>query len=237
VGSKPHLELQCVEFPGCEFACGAHSTGGLRPLLLALSQRPSAGMMTTVALHKRAFTRAAGVSPPWCAKTHLQGRYRKLAEDWRRRAGERHCNHGHPTTGADADTPPFPWRQELRLQSRSANHGGLTPPAPVLHECTPAGDLAFPLHNRCRSTGGLRPPLWYLVARAFVGNCDFCDTQTQLRQERRASARRGSQVGSKPHPELQCVEFPGCEFACGAHSTGGLRPPLLYCTNARLLGI
>jgi hypothetical protein len=126
-------------------------------------------MMTTVALHKRAFTRAAGVSPPWCAETRLQGRYRKPSEDCRRRVGECHCSHDHPTTGADADTPPFPWRQELRLQSRSPNHGGFTPPAPVLRECTPAGDLAFPLHNRCRSTGGLRPPLLALLQRPPAG--------------------------------------------------------------------
>jgi hypothetical protein len=40
-------------------------TGGLRPPLLALLQRPSAGITTIFAMHKRISTRAAGVSPPW----------------------------------------------------------------------------------------------------------------------------------------------------------------------------
>jgi hypothetical protein len=48
----------------------------------------------------------------------------------------------------------------------SANHGALRPPAFVLHECTPAGDLRFPLHARNLTTGGSRPPL--LAVDAFV---------------------------------------------------------------------
>ena len=48
----------------------------------------------------------------------------------------------------------------------SANHGGLTPPALVLHECASAGDLRFPLHARYLTMGGLRPP--FLVVHAFV---------------------------------------------------------------------
>jgi hypothetical protein len=39
------------------------------------------------------------VSPPWCAETHLQGRYRIHAPDRRRCADERHRNYGRPTTG------------------------------------------------------------------------------------------------------------------------------------------
>ena len=105
------------------------------------------------AMYTRTCAGAAGVSPPWCAKTHLQGRYGKHARDRRRYAGERHCNHGHPTTGADADTPPFPWRQELRLLSRSANHGGAegnTPPFPWKQELR--------LQSRSPNHGGLTPP-------------------------------------------------------------------------------
>jgi hypothetical protein len=41
------------------------ATGGLRPPLLALIQRPSTGRITILAMHKRTFARAAGVSPPW----------------------------------------------------------------------------------------------------------------------------------------------------------------------------
>jgi hypothetical protein len=44
------------------------TTGGLRPPLLSLVQRASAGRKTIFAVHKRTFTRAAGVSPPWQAK-------------------------------------------------------------------------------------------------------------------------------------------------------------------------
>jgi hypothetical protein len=43
VGCKPHLQQQCDEFPRFEFACGGYSTGGLRPPLLVLLQRPFAG--------------------------------------------------------------------------------------------------------------------------------------------------------------------------------------------------
>ena len=43
VGCKPHLQQQCDEFPRFDFACGGYSTGGLRPPLLVLLQRPFAG--------------------------------------------------------------------------------------------------------------------------------------------------------------------------------------------------
>jgi hypothetical protein len=58
-------------------------TGGLRPPLLALLQRPSAGRMTTFAVHKRTCTRAAGVSPPWCAKPSLRDKNQAPIGDWR----------------------------------------------------------------------------------------------------------------------------------------------------------
>jgi hypothetical protein len=50
---------------------------------------------------------------------------------------------------------PWPVCRRTSLQSRSRNHGGLTPPALVLlHECASAGDLRFPLHARNLTTGG-----------------------------------------------------------------------------------
>jgi len=55
-------------------------------------------------------------------------------------------------------------------------------------------------HRHCQRVtvihGGLRPPL--LVVPAFAGrrNCDFCDAQTHMHEERRVSARRG--CGSDP---------------------------------------
>jgi hypothetical protein len=106
--------------------------------------------------------RAAGVSPPWVAETHLQGRYRKHAGDCRRCAGERRCNRGRPTTGGDASRSCvarmcFCWRFAVSATRALPNHGGLTPPALVA--CSA---------SVCRQ------------------NCDFCDVRTQLRQERRA---------------------------------------------------
>jgi hypothetical protein len=65
VGCEPRLQRPCGEFPRFEFACGGSSTGGLRPPLLVLLQRPFAGRMTIFAVQKRTLTRAAGVSPPW----------------------------------------------------------------------------------------------------------------------------------------------------------------------------
>jgi hypothetical protein len=43
VGCKPHLQQQCDQFPRFDLACGGYSTGGLRPPLLVLLQRPFAG--------------------------------------------------------------------------------------------------------------------------------------------------------------------------------------------------
>jgi hypothetical protein len=101
------------------------------------------------------------VSPPWCAETHLQGRYRKHAGDCRRWAGGRYCNRGRREASV-----VFRVTGRWHCECASANHGGLTPPALVLHECVSAGDLRFPLHARYPTTGGLRPPL--LAVHAFV---------------------------------------------------------------------
>jgi hypothetical protein len=49
-------------------------TGGLRPPLLALVQRPSTGRTTIFAMHERTFTRAAGISPPWFGETNAARR-------------------------------------------------------------------------------------------------------------------------------------------------------------------
>jgi hypothetical protein len=61
--------------------------------------RMSAGEKTICAMHERTFTRAAGVSPPWDRKTHLQRRV--IFVEWLR----------------------------LPLHNRLPHHGGLTPPA------------------------------------------------------------------------------------------------------------
>jgi hypothetical protein len=69
--------------------------GGLRPPLLAVHafvHRESRHFADT---RSRLQTGAAGVSPPWCTETRLQGRYRKHAGNCRRWAGERYCNRGH----------------------------------------------------------------------------------------------------------------------------------------------
>jgi hypothetical protein len=144
------------------------TTGGSRPPLLAIVGRMRERLCivqkshilakATFAVHERSRiqTGAAGVSPPWCAETHLQGRYRKRAGDCRRWAGERHRNRGRR---GSVGSVPSDWAVALRMrfgEPRGANaprscctnaflleisvsatralpgHGGLTPPALVL---------------------------------------------------------------------------------------------------------
>jgi hypothetical protein len=76
------------------------SHGGLTPPAL-VAERTFVGEKTIFAMQERRFTRAAGVSPPWYRKTHLQRRV--IFVEWLR----------------------------LPLHNRLPHHGGLTPPALV----------------------------------------------------------------------------------------------------------
>jgi hypothetical protein len=137
------------------------TTGGLRPPLLVVHAFVHRKSRHFTGRDSCIQTGAAGVSPPWVAETHLQGRYRKRAGDCRRWAGERYCNRGRRES---VGCLPSDCAVTLRMRFRESR--GLTPPAFVLHESASAGDLRFPLHARYPTTGGLRPPL--LVVHAFV---------------------------------------------------------------------
>jgi hypothetical protein len=123
---------------------------------------------------------AAGVSPPWCAETHLQGRYRKSAGDCRRCAGERHRNDGRVTTGGDAPSSCVArmrvcWGFAVSAARALPNHGGLTPPA-LGSTCvcasrkSPCRRHTFAPANR---SGGRQPAVVYgnAFARAIPQTC------------------------------------------------------------------
>jgi hypothetical protein len=71
------------------------SHGGLTPPLLVVHAFVHRESRHFTGKRSRLQTGAAGVSPPWCTETHLQGRYRKHAGNRRRWAGGRYCNRGH----------------------------------------------------------------------------------------------------------------------------------------------
>jgi hypothetical protein len=114
------------------------------------------------------------VSPPWCAETRLQGRYRKHAGD-RRPVGERQCNRGRRASVASV-----PSHCAVALRTRFGESRGLTPPALVLHECVSAVDLRFPLYARYPTTGGLRPPLLALHAFVHSKSRHFIGTRSRI---------------------------------------------------------
>jgi hypothetical protein len=110
------------------------SHGGLTPPALG-AERTFAGEKTIFAMHERAFTRAAGVSPPWYRKTHLQRRV--IFVEWLR----------------------LPLHNRLRL------HGGLTPPALVAERTFVGEKTIFAMHERTSTrAAGVSPP-WVLGKR------------------------------------------------------------------------
>ena len=153
-----------------------HSTGGLRPPLLALVQRPSTGRTTIFAVHERTFTRAAGVSPPWFGETNAARR--KSCTVMRPRDGRARAagvsppwfsRHVYADTSAIARKTADSMWADHRCHRVQRHHGGLTPPA-----------LGRTCRRRCRwailadesdtfPTGGLRPPLLALVQRPSTG--------------------------------------------------------------------
>jgi hypothetical protein len=240
--------------------------GGLTPPLLAVHAFVHRESRHFAGTRSRIQTGAAGVSPPWVAETHLQGRYRKRAGDCRRWAGAggRYCNRGgrgsvgsvpsnwgwhceRASANHGGLTPPAlgctcvcasrkssfhrhrfahsnrsggrqpavvcgnafaraipqtcgrPWpaRWRMSVQSLSPIHGGLTPPALVLRECTPAGDdcrshvaercSIFPARRSCYLTTGADAPRSWLYIRLCIAKVAILPAHVRAcKQERRA---------------------------------------------------
>jgi hypothetical protein len=124
---KPRLQRQCAELPRFDSRCAVHSTGGLRPPLLALLQRPSAGITTIFPMHKRTPKKSGGRQPavvrdmnavPWKSSN-----VRELAN-----------TRSSTPRGAYDDRSRLHVRTPLqkgdsRPPERYLSHGGLTPPA------------------------------------------------------------------------------------------------------------
>jgi hypothetical protein len=164
--SEPHMQVQCDVFRRPEFVCGMHSTGGLRPPLLSLIRRASAGRMTILAMNKRTPSRAANVRPPWSAGRDAEG----SASFSGNRTPSRAAGVSPPWVGRHvyADTRAIARKTagslwaDHRCHRVQRYHGGLTPPA---RGCT-TFVRCEKRHSHCTNAPS---------------------------QERRASARRGSQ--------------------------------------------
>jgi hypothetical protein len=144
--AETHLQRRYRKHAGDRGRCagerhcshGRVTTGGLRPPLLYLAARAFVRKIATFAMHERNGAGAAGVSPPWCAETHLQGRYCKHAPDRRRCADERYRNYGRESRGAYAPRSCVArmrvcWRFAVSGARALPNHGGLTPPLLAVH--------------------------------------------------------------------------------------------------------
>jgi hypothetical protein len=191
--SEPHLEVQCDEVPRLDRACGVHSTRELTPPLLVAQCRfagenDSRGahrtslQKTTFAVHKRRFTRAAPVSPPWQAD----------------RDGEGSASFsGNPTPSRAASVSP-PWLSEPHLQVQCDEFprfefacgvhptGDLRPPL-VAACATHRVRYAFPIRNGGCVPRGLKPPRSWSAKRALGELWVF---QQQIRPEHRCVRKR-----------------------------------------------
>ena len=112
--------------------------------------------------------RSGGRKPAVGRETHLQRRFRNCSVDCR----------------------PVCWR--TLLQPRSSNHRGLTPPLLFANVRSYIAKVAFPCECVARSPRGAYAPRSCSRAFARRRNCDLCDAQTHMHQERRALARHGS---------------------------------------------
>jgi hypothetical protein len=177
------------------------STGGLRPPLLLLIRRASAGRMTIFAMNKRTSTRAAGVSPPWFSEPHLEVQCDEVPRL------DRACG-VHSTREL---TPPLLVAQ-CRFAGENDSRGA--------HR-TSLQKTTFAVHKRRFTRAAPVSPPWQ-ADRDGEGSASFSGNPTPSR-----AASVSPPWLSEPHLQVQCDEFPRFEFACGVHPTGDLRPPLV----------
>jgi hypothetical protein len=178
--------------------------GGLTPPALGGSAvRRFAGETATCAMHERWFTRAAGVSPPWCAKPTPHRENRAVLSHQR-------TDYQHHWASARRGTGIAPATPNTSCQTRMLTyHGGLTPPAlggsavrrfagetatsPVhkrpftraagssspWERNAPAMARVFPGANTFAHHGGLTPPLLAACADV-IADTRFAPTSTHL---------------------------------------------------------
>jgi hypothetical protein len=210
--NAPSTHAYCI----CGF--DTFTTGGSRPPLLVASADavadvrfwPTKKMLfhswlhdvrslrkTTFAMHKRTFTRAAGVSPPWQAKR--DGAV-SLPETEAVEHGEREPAVAFRTASASAV------RRTSAFGSRvlSALHGGLTPPARGCMRDTSRAICVSDSQRRMCPTAGLRQPLQ--VGNASAGRMmripAASSTGTSLRLGTRPAHMRIPAADSMRSPQL-----------------------------------
>ena len=176
-GRKPRLQRQRAGFPRFEFAYREHPTGADAPRSY-VAVRTFAGEKTIFSMHERTFTRAAGVSPPWYRKTHLQRRV--IFAEWLR----------------------------LPLHNRLPHHGGLTPPALAAKRTFAGEKNDFCGAGTHIHKSGERQPTVVCDTYDVREEWSAVRVRPNRHQERRASARRGRhgrREGSREPQEANCL--------------------------------
>jgi hypothetical protein len=123
------------------------------------------------------------VSPPWCAETRLQGRYRKRAGDCRRWAGGRYCNRGRR---GSVGSVPSHCAVALRIHFREPR--GLTPaPLLVVGRMSLNGGRFFQHAVRVAQPRGAYAPRSWLYMRLCIAKVAISPAHVRAcKQERRA---------------------------------------------------
>jgi hypothetical protein len=182
---------------------GQRTTAGLRqPLLMHSAGSPE---KATFAAHKRTFSRAAGVSPPWLSEPHMQvqcdgfrrfefvcGVHATLVADATtiRRENDDSCDeqtHVHKSGGRQPAVvfgTRLRWNCDFYREMNTTKSGGREPA--VVRRIASASAVrrisAFGSRVLSASHGGLTPPpLLSLVQRASAGRKTvFCGAQTHV---------------------------------------------------------
>jgi hypothetical protein len=192
--------------------------GGLTPAALASECERLPTKLRLLRCTTHTHQERGGVSPPWFAVTHVQGRGAIVRETSDRRTGERQRSYG-TTTPTAGSRPPLLCRVNRCLLVR--------------------GD--FFCTRVLLTTAGSRPPLLRRNANVCRRNCGFCDGRTRVHQERgcqppvvhgNALARASRQCRCDCRP---CISGPRRSRATTPTTTptAGSRPPLL-CRSANV---
>jgi hypothetical protein len=164
--SEPRLRLPRDDFPRFTLTCGLNPRGANAPRSWRRARRSLAGKITPFAMHKRMCTRAAGVSPPWYGNRTCNGDRFSWSD---------YVHHAR-SDGA----PRLADANRCRRRSWWTHANG--------RKCAASLCTGESFHNH----GCSRQPLLVHDVGPLKNN-DIHGAQTHVSQERRASARRGTQ--------------------------------------------
>jgi hypothetical protein len=201
--------------------------------------------ITPPPMHRRTFSRAAGVSPPWSEN--------RTCED---NSGHIHTRPSHAAPGAAGVSPPWSGNRtckdnsaEIRTRPSHAAPGavGVSPPRFVNRTCedNSAHIPTRPSHAAPRAAGVSPPWLGHSntvphetstvrllangrtraagVSPPWERNAPAMQFDLLLANHAPSKTAVSPPWVCKPSPQRQCNEFRRLEPACGVHPTGGLR--------------